>query len=355
MKALSPSRVFKLSTPLCLALLFPHQALAIVGASVHPSDAVDSLDTQTAAGYININPDLDAVVSNEGYSHTTHVEVDQSTGLIRGYSGYDFDTGGSISRTGNLISSIVGTGEPALVANSSGSIIYDATVVGPAGGGPASATFFIDVEGSFNYETGAPALGLLGAVSLNVAPGGNLFAAQNYIVGGQYHNFDDDNLIPQAGSIFTREDFQVLDSFGNTVAEPDLTGIFPEVEFISSDEDDLSLRVSLTVSVQDGDRLIFGGTAAGSATHAFLEDFRDIGVGEEGDVAAASGFVDFLNTANLGIELPEGYSFEGAGAPPLSIISTPSEVPLPASAWLFLTGLLGLASVKRRVNRPVSR
>ncbi len=59
---------------------------------------------------------------------------------------------------------IARTDDSALVANLFGGIMYDATVSGPEEEMPSSATVFIDVEGSFNYESGAPFLSLGGAI-----------------------------------------------------------------------------------------------------------------------------------------------------------------------------------------------
>ncbi len=333
------------SASLILALVLPAQALGTVAVSIHPTDSIDSLETTTDPSYLLINPNLDPVISNEGYSHTTSAEVDKSTGSIKGYAGYRLDSASTITRTGNLMDTLLGTNELALVSNVSGSIIYDATVNAPANAGPSSATVFIDVEGSFNYDFGAPSLGLLGAVSLNVAPGGDALNSLNYLLGGQYSNVDEQSLIPDAASIFTREDFLVFDSALNFIDPSTLTGITPDVQFTGTDPGALSMRVSLTVPIEDGDVWFFGGTAAGSATHAFLEDFRNIGVGDPGDVDAASGHVDFLNTASLGIVLPEGFTLEGANAPPASIIT---NVPLPASLWLLISGIIGMATFSKR-------
>lgn len=334
------------STAACLiALVLPGQVLGVgLGvASFHPTDALDSLETVVEpSGFIQINPGLDPVSSNEDYSHTYSIEVDQATGRIRGYAGYTLDNARAVTRTGNLIGTVLGTGEPALVSNVSGGIVYNATV---NGSGSGSATVFIDVNGSFNYQNGAPSLGLLGVVQVGVAPGGDVFNATTFLLGGQYLNADEANLIPDAGNLFTRETYQVFDALGMPLDPAGFMDTIASVEFLNTDPAALSLRVGLTVPLIDGDVLTLGGTAAGAATHAFLEDFRDISVGETGQVDAASGFVDFRNTGSISIVLPPGYSLDGPDAPPLEIITT---VPLPPAAWLFLSGLVGLVSVAKR-------
>lgn len=345
----SPSYFFQFILLFVCSLLVPVQALATAGASIHPADANDRLDTFAEPdGYILINPNLDPIVSTEGYSHTTSVEVDQSAGLIRGYAGYNLDAPATITRTENLISTVQGTNEERLVANVAGHIIYDAILNGPATPSDAFATVTLQVDGSFNYLFGAPSMSLLGAVSLNRIPNGDVLSGLNYVLGGQFNNIDDQNVVPDANSVFTREDVLVYDAFGNLVDQTTLPNFTPDVQFISLDPDALSLQLSLTVPLQTGDRWVLGESAAGSASHAFQEDFRNIAVGETGDVDAASGYVDFLNTAVLSIELPEGFSFEGADAPPLSIISHPAAVPLPASVWLLLSGVGGLLAIGRR-------
>ncbi len=340
---------FLLTLLFSCSLLLPVQAMATAGASIHPADSNDRLDTYVEPnGYILINPALDPIVSTEGYSHTTSLEIDQSAGLIRGYAGYHLDAPATITRTENLISTVQGTNEERLVSNVAGHIIYDATVNGPATTSDPFATVTLQVDGAFNYLFGAPSMSLLGSVSLNLIPNGDVLSGLNYVLGGQFNNIDDQNVIPDANSVFTREDVLVYDAFGNLVDQTTLPDFTPDVQFISLDPNALSLQLSLTVPLQSGDRWILGETAAGSASHAFLEDFRAISVGEIGDVAAASGNVDFLNTAVLGIELPEGFSFEGPDAPPLSIISNPTIVPLPLSVWLFVSGVGGLLVIGRR-------
>lgn len=345
----SPSSLFPFTLLFACSFLLPAQAMATAGASIHPADANDRLDTYAEPdGYILINPALDPIVSTEGYSHTTSVEVDQSMGLIRGYAGYNLDAPATITRTGNLISTVQGTNEERLVANVAGHIVYDATVNGPATPSDAFATVTLQVDGSFNYLFGAPSMALLGAVSLNRIPNGDVLSGLNYVLAGQFTNLDDQNVVPDANNVFTQEDVLVYDAFGNLVDQSTLPNFTPDVQFLSLDPNALGLQLSLTVPLQTGDRWILSESAAVSASHSFLEDFRNIAVGETGDVAAAAGYVDFLNTALLNIELPEGFSFEGADAPPLSIISHPTAVPLPASAWLLMSGVVGLLAIGRR-------
>lgn len=66
-------------------------------------------------------------------------------------------------------------------------------------------------------------------------------------------------------------------------------------------------------------------------------------VGVLGYPDVASGTVDYLHTAAFGYTLPEGVSFTSASNQFLT-----ATVPLPAAAWLFGSGLLGLVGVARR-------
>ena len=54
------------------------------------------------------------------------------------------------------------------------------------------------------------------------------------------------------------------------------------------------------------------------------------------------GEIDYFNTTFAGITLPEGFTFSSESGQFLS------EVPLPATVWLFGSGLLGLIGVARR-------
>lgn len=328
-----------------LATTFP--AHAVVAASIHPADALDNFHIVTDPSYINHNPGLSSVINGEGYTHTTSVEVNANTGTIKGYSGYSLGTSGSVTRTNNLIDTIAGSSELALVSNTSGHIIYNhGTLSGPGSVSNAYAKISINVDGSFNYLNGSPAMGLLGSVLINVTRGGT---SMGYNVGASFSNIDSLSFIPDSGNVFTRQDLQVFDSFGNIVLNPNISGINWGANFLSVDPNSLSMQISLMIPVQVGDQLQFGGTAAGTATHAFLEDFRNLAVGNTGNVDTANGYVDFMNTATLNIELPQGFTLEGSDVPNAIISHTP--VPLPSSSWLFLTGIVSLVGGNWQRNK----
>jgi hypothetical protein len=199
-----------------------------------------------------------------------------------------------------------------------------------------------------NYEFGVPTLGLTGGVSIGISPLGNDSNLQTFMLDGEFSNFNEETWMPDSGIVSTNETLQVFDGWGGVLLNPTLPGVTTDVQFTGIDPENLKMRVSLTVPIQVGDVWFIGGCATGSATHGFLEDFLKIEVGETGSVGAANGFVDFLGTASLGIELPEGFSLEGEDAPPLSIISSPSQVPLPGAVWLLFSGIIGLSALNKR-------
>lgn len=328
-------------------LTFSSSALSIVAASIYPSDGQDTLSTFTDPSYLNINPTLSPVNHPDGYSHVNSVEVDRNTGAIKGYAGYNNNTAGTIVRTPNLIDTLAGSTMERLVANTTGSIIYDSILSGPTQVTNTTATVMIEVEGSFNYITGSPALALGGAVSVNVQPNSNPFAGTSYVYGGLFSNIDENTAIPNAGHVFTDDTLQVFDGTGNVILNPSIPGLTSTTSFLDTDPSSLHMIINLTVPINNGDQLIFGGTAFGGATHAFLEDFRNLAVGDTGNIDAAEGNVDFLNTALIGIELPAGFTLIGADAPPASIVNT-SAVPLPLSIWLFGSAIAVLGGFKRK-------
>ncbi|MFK7895241.1 MAG: hypothetical protein AB8G23_05375 [Myxococcota bacterium] len=318
------------------------QAMGTAFVVFHPADAADTVESVIGAGNVVVNPTLDPVMSDEDYSHTNGADVDENTGLIRGYSGYRLDAARAVTRTENLIGTFEGTNDPALVANMSGLISYDATL---SGTGQSLMTVFADVDGSFNYDVGSPALGLSGGVIITVTPAGNPLATRRYSLAGRYLNFDDQDWMPDSNVVVPGESFQVFDAFSNLIANPNLNGVWTQVEFLSTNANALSMRIGITVPVSGGDTVNVFGAAIGSATHAFLEDFRELNVGETGNVDAAEGYVDFLNTASLGVLLVDGFTLEGADAPPLSIVPEPGFGPLMAA------GVLALGVVSRQRGR----
>jgi len=346
MKPISFNFPTTLTILLCTALVTPFQAHAIVAATIHPADSFDAIHIETNPRYINYNPGLNPVIHREGYSQTNGIEVDASTGTIKGYSGYSLGAAGTVTRTSNLIDRIAGSSEKALVANTAGHIFYNyGTLIGSTVGTNTFAKISINVDGSFNYQNGSPSLGLLGIASINVIRGG---MTTGYNVGANITNFDTQNLIPDATSVFTRQDLQVFDGLGNVTLNPNLTGITWGANFLDLNPNALSMQINLQIPIQVGDQLQFGGSAAGSASHAFLEDFRNITVGATGNVDAATGYVDFLNTATLSIELPQGLRLSGSDVPESIIRFTP--VPLPAAVWLFLTGIVGVLGRKWQLS-----
>lgn len=338
---------------LLLIFTLPNPSLGSVATIIHPADANDSMARNySASGYLDINSGRNPVYSNENYSHTASILVDQSNGSIKGYAGYNLDTPRSVTCTSNFISTISGTNEPALVSNVNGTIIYDTIISGPAGV-VSSATVSIDINGSFNYLQGNPSMGLGGGVSIYYMQGGGAYNSHSFSLSGEYANFNRLNVIPDANNVFGREDFQVLDASGNPIpgfTSPDVTS---NIQYISMDPNNLSMRVSLNIPIQAGDRWLLNGFAFAGASHALLDDYTQINPGDPINVAAAEGYVDFSNTATMGIVLPDGFSLGGADAPPQSIITT-SQVPLPGAAWLLFSGLIGISVLKkRRIKSPV--
>jgi hypothetical protein len=159
MKIQSLVSLFIFSIIYILMLAIPNQSLSQVGAFTYPSNPNDVVETVfTDIGYLSTNPNLTPVISNEGYSHTAHIEINKDTGCIRGYAGYNLDTARTITRTKGLISTIAGSeDEPALVANVGGGMDYETNIKGPGGSFEGEvdqnfATVFIDVEGSFSQR-----------------------------------------------------------------------------------------------------------------------------------------------------------------------------------------------------------
>lgn len=346
-----------------VVFVLPNHSFADAIALINPANEFGEVGFEVgSSGNLDFNPDFNPVISNEGFSHTNRIEIDQSTGTIKGYSSYSLDSARTITNTENIVSVIDGTTQPALVTNLYGGFMYGGTVSAPEESGPSYATVSIDIEGSFNYEYGTPSLALGGNVSIGLAPGGDFASYVNFGVDGGFSNVDYLTLMPVNGSVLKEQGIQVYDANGNVVDVTDCTegclssAMFPEfvptVEYLGEGQEALGVRVSLSVPIQDGDYLDIGGGAWAGATHAFLENFSELEYGETGEVDAASGYVDFLNTAIFGIELPEGFTLEGADAPPSSIISTASSspVPVPSAVWLFGSGLIGLIGVKRRAK-----
>nr|WP_321467299.1 hypothetical protein [uncultured Desulfobulbus sp.] len=314
MKNHSNTTTFSLCIIYAAFFTLPKQSFAGVWATIHPADTNDTVTVFQETGSSDIDKSI-IVVSNEEYINSNAIKTDHASTTITGRSEYTLGSKRSVTRTENLISVIDGSSEEVLVAPLAAGISYSGTVNAPDSGGVMTVT--VDVTGAFNYITGAPSLGLGGLTMICRYPSGNYLDGGCYNLSGEYANTDGLAMLPNASSVFSRDDFQVYDNAtGETLLNPtSYTDIIRNVQFLSSAPDTLSLQISLTVPVQNGDFVTLDGGVYGGATHAFLEDFSKIDVGDTGEVDAASGHID-VNMGAMNITLSNNVTLTGDDAPP---------------------------------------
>ena len=141
----------------------------------------------------------------------------------------------------------------------------------------------------------------------------------------------------------------------------DYSGVSVDIQ--STDLSNLMATVQLTFSANVGDYIWMGGSVGGAASaqaddatlqnlvSRFESGLTRESTGNEpaaGILYAAAGAIDFYNTAQMQIVLPEGYSI-ATSDPLASTVVTP----VPASIWLFGSALFGVAGVIRKGARKV--
>lgn len=266
------------------------------GATRTPANSAGDDQTSSAENgeIIDLNPSRLPVVTPDGMESVTSMRVDSSTALIQGYVAYDLDQAQSYPTTDDATSAVPG-----------GFITLDTFLAAP--GNPnapdtVDITIEIDLTGIFEINTGAPTMILQGDIALTT--------------------FDPTN--PFDGLIY-QTTFGFLSSALNDVNNPVSTNFASTVNALLGDDpqdfdggaviidsqvlDDLSAKLTLTVPVTLGDSFLLTGFVLGGIGPQ--PDPADIDPEDPLDVVASSGVIDYSNSANIRILVPEGYAFEG--------------------------------------------
>ena len=296
---------------------------------------------------LDINPGRSWVNNPEGYAHLGSLSIDATQGTLKGYAAYRLDEAKSIVKSPNLIG--IDALDPARrgpLANVVGALTFSASVDAPEGE-TQLVTLQLSLDGRLVEQIGHPTLSIVGAASIVNNLGGDFHGAS---VDAAFSNFDYANsAIVYDGAIHTSDAFTVLDFAGQRMEPPYATGLSHTVQYLSTNPDSLGVVMSVTAPVRRGDSLTFISLVGAVATHGFVDDFFALDVGASGQVAAAAGYADLLNTGRMRIFLPEGVSLSGIDAPPPGIVFVTS-VPEPATALLCLAGLVLM--VTRRACTP---
>ena len=324
-----------LGSVFCIALLTASSAaFALAGGSRQPinPDGEQLLWSPSNTPVLSVNPERDVVVSTEGHQSVTSFTVDQSAGTIRGYAGYRLDADTSVARQQ----------APGLVG-AMGNMVFFANVDGDVAEATSFITAELTVHGSMAVDFGQPWLALAGSLGVNRYPGDSPTGALHaYAVSTALSNTTEVGWRPTV-------DARITPNFmgDEAIAAQDALSTWAQGStVVSTDQDNMSVVLRITVPVSKGDFLTFASLVGATATHAYTATPVATPIGSPIAVTAASGHVDFGNTGVLRIYVPDGLSLIGANAPGSAIVvSTP--VPEPGALGLALAGGMGLLWRKR--------
>ncbi|AEF98612.1 VPLPA-CTERM sorting domain-containing protein [Methylomonas methanica] len=282
---------------------------------------------------IEFNPNRDGVVSaSTGLNTVTSVKVDTSHGDIHGYAEYalgqDF-----VYPTLNDVEAAAATGV----------LTLNTFLVGPANPNlptTVDITVQLDVHGSFTIDNGAPTLLLISDLAATT------FNPVLPLTGSIYQS--NLNFISSA---LQDANNPVESIFGSSVSplgggeSKDYAGASANI--LAAELNNLDAVLNLTFPVTIGDTIVFSAVVSGSASPEPDAQNNDTDVTTDIAVLSSAGAVDFSNTANLRVFLPEGYSL-GGDDPLLNNIVSTTPVPLPAAVWLMAGGIALIFPVRRK-------
>jgi len=287
------------------------------------------VSTVNDGSIIDLNSSREVVSTNAGYDSVTSIRVDTTSGVIQGYAEYDL----AQDQTYQTIEEAGGSA-------AHGVLSLETFLIGP--GNPnepdtVNVTVEMAIHGAFTINNGTPTLGLYGDISATT------FNPLLPLNGTNYQallGFNSTALSTPDEPVTTT--FTGVESplFGGTSS--DYAGATAEILGLTTDNLDAILRLTFPLTL--GDTFLLNGLVNGIAGPS--PDANDTDLTDGISVLAASGAVDFSNTAELRILLPEGYSLGGLDPLATNIVYA-SAVPVPASIWLMLSGLLALTGIKR--------
>ncbi len=280
------------------------------GATRTPANSFGDDQTSSAENgeIIDLNPNRLPVVTPDGMESVTSMRVDSSTALIQGYVAYDLDQAQSYPTSDDVSSAATG-----------GFITLDTFLAAP--GNPnapdtVDITIELDLTGFFEINAGAPTMILQGDIALTTF-----------------------NLANPAGGLIYQTTFGFLSSALNDVNNPVSTNFGSTVNALFGGDpqdfnggaviinsqalDDLSAKLTLTVPVTLGDSFLLTGFVLGGI--APQPDPADLDPEDPVDVVPSSGVIDFSNSANIRILVPEGYAFEGDDSLLDNIVLVPGD------------------------------
>jgi len=286
------------------------------------------VSTVNDGSIINLNPDRDVVSTNAGYDSVTSIRVDTTTGVIKGYAEYDLNQ----DQTYQTIEEAGGSA-------AQGVLTLDTFLVGPADPNApdtVDVTVEMAIHGSFTINNGTPTLGLFGDLSATTFNPFLPLGGTNYQSLLGFSSTALNTPSDPVTTVFTGVESPL---FGGS--SMDYAGATADILGLTTDNLDAILRLTFPLAL--GDSFLLNGFVNGTAGPS--PDPADLDITDGVSILAAAGIVDFSNTVQLRVLLPEGYSL-GGDDPLLNNIVYASAVPVPASIWLMLSGLLTLTGIK---------
>jgi len=321
--------VIGVSVYIC-SFLISHNALAFGNATRSAINAAGDAEVSTVndGSIIDLNPNRDVVTTDAGYDSVTSIRVDTSTGVIQGYADYNLPQNQTYP-----------TIEEAGGSTAQGILTLDTFLVGPADPNApdvVDVTVEMAIHGAFTINNGTPTLGLYGDISATTF---NTFLPLNGFNYQALLGFNSTALNTPSDPVTTTFTGVETPLFGGD--SMDFAGATADI--LSSTTDNLDAILRLTFPLALGDSFLLNGLVNGIAGPS--PDPGDLDMSDGVSMLAAAGTVDFSNTAELRILLPEGYTLGGTDPLVNNIVHT-SVVPVPASIWLMLSGIIALTGIK---------
>ena len=308
----------------CASPLATAAGTATRGPVTVPADVVQSETQET--GVISLNPARDSVSTVHGYDSTTSISVDADNGIIKGYAEFDLPSDATLPLSATVGSSV------------QGSLTSPITFAGGATW-PRTVTAELSFDGSFVATNSFPTFALTGNITASTFTGSPFTQSiyQSQLV------FAMSKLTPTYAPQVITTSVESRTENGVTTTTPAYSGASQTA--LDASAASLDAIVRLSFDVQPGVPYVLSSHVNGIVT----AEPGSQQSATDGELLASAGILDFSNTAQLRLFVPQDVTVTGDAL--LDNIVIASAVPEPQIATMMLAGLLGIGVLARRRAR----